>query len=644
MHIWFFVLWAAGLAAACYCGVHLIRFARQGLLWRLRRRLIVAYVFIAVVPLTLILCLVILGAFIVNGQFASYLVAQKLRDRFGEIQQLNRVVVHQALHSRAQTPEQLLEELQRFYVIDLSEYAVSYPGLEITVRAGDEARAFLLSGKSLKDPVVVPSWLGEEEFAGIVMEQNRVLLRSVERKQTSVGWLTIILSLPVNPPLLDLVGAGVGPVGLVVLSDKRGASQVTPSHSTQQSHVEESTIRSSSVELPQARGWLDVPVFGVSAIDPVDWGADTRKTLEFSVVIIVNSRIYALNQRLLRTLGTLSSLTRRLFVIVAAAFFIVELVALLIGILLTRSITSTVDKLHWATEKVKAGDLSHRINLPVHDQLSELGGAFNNMTASLERLLKESQEKARSDKELQIAREVQIQLFPRSKPQVPGLDIYGVCRPARVMSGDYYDFFKLGDSLLGFVLGDISGKGVSAALLMAVIQSALRAQLYDGDLSKCAPATISPAHTLARLNRHIFDNSAAETYVTFFYAVYDAVTRRLTYTNAGHPPPFLFRCDRIERLETGGTVVGLFETAFYSEAVVELQIGDVLLLFTDGITEPQNSLGEEFGVNRLKETVLQVLNCSPEILTGEVFRRASAWTTSQELQDDMTMLYIKAME
>jgi phosphoserine phosphatase RsbU/P len=304
-----------------------------------------------------------------------------------------------------------------------------------------------------------------------------------------------------------------------------------------------------------------------------------------------------------------------------------------------------VDKLYEGTERVKVGDFSYRINLPAADQLSALGEAFDNMTASVERLLRESLEKTRLEGELEIARQVQTQLFPQMAPKVPGLDLYGVCKPARVVSGDYYDFLRLNGNRVGLVLGDISGKGISAALLMAAIQSSLHAQFYDGHSPETAPHALplSTATVVERLNRQLFAGSPPEKYATFFYAVYDASTRRLAYTTAGHPPPVLFRRDDLLRLDTGGTVVGLFSTIHYEQAVVELEPGDVLLAFTDGLTEPENSYGEEYGEARLLNVARRGLGSRPELLVEEIYRSVSDWTGSPELQDDMTLLVAKAV-
>jgi sigma-B regulation protein RsbU (phosphoserine phosphatase) len=278
--------------------------------------------------------------------------------------------------------------------------------------------------------------------------------------------------------------------------------------------------------------------------------------------------------------------------------------------------------------------------------LSALGQAFDSMTASVERLLLESQERLRMQNELEIAQEVQRQLFPQSAPAVPGLELYGVCKAARSVSGDYYDFFPVDEHRVGLVLGDVSGKGISAALLMAAIQSALRAQFYDGLAPGQGPkrAEVSTAEVVERLNRQLYANTPMEKYVTFFFAVYDARTRKLSYTNGGHLPPVLFRGDKLQRLRTGGTVVGLFPFSTYEEGEVQLVPGDLLVAFTDGITEPENIYGEEFGEARVLEVTRRSLHAPPAALVEEIYRSVNEWTGSPELQDDMTLVLARAVE
>jgi len=640
--LWF-VFWVCALVSGVYYLARLMRFIRTHLLWRLRRRLVVAYILIGVVPISLIIVLVLLGAFIINGQFAAFLVILRLRDRFDRIEQVNRVVLHEARYGGEKSPPAMLERIRNFYVTEMVDHAKSYPGLAITLHLGDVTRSFLLDGKPAQNPATVPSWVKGEEYANIVDDHGQLALRSVERIETPAGALTLVLSQPFTPELLDVVGDGIGPVGVELYKPVAPGAVIDSTirvSTSEGTYYPGNSIKSRSVRLPDPVNPFDFQVFGASAIGPDLWGGDKEEKAGAPAFVYVYSRIFALNGQLLATLGDLSGAYVLIFKAVAIIFLLIEGVTLIIGVRMTRTMTRTVDTLYDATERVKAGDLSYRTHFPPHDQLTALGEAFDGMTASVERLMQESQERLRLQSELDIAREVQRQLFPQSVPRVPGLDLYGVCKAARSVSGDYYDFLKLDEHRVGLVLGDVSGKGISAALLMAAIQSALRAQFYNGAGGGGSPtlAEISTARVVDRLNRQVYANTPLEKYVTLFFAVYDARTRNLSYTNAGHLAPILFRDGKMERLRTGGTVVGLFPSVTYEVGEIRLEPNDLLLAYTDGITEPENTYGEEFGEPRLLEVTRRMLNASPEVLVTEIYRSVDEWTGSPELQDDMTLL------
>ncbi len=642
------VFWLAVLVCIGYYFSRLVGFIRSVVLWRLRRRLIVAYIFIAFVPVLLIAGLIYLAVVIVNGQFAAFLVTQRLRVHFDELQQLNRVVTHEAHATGERNPELLLDHLQKFYLTELYQHSANYPDLKVTLAIGSRARAFYLDGRPLEKPLTVPAWFKTEEYAGVVFDNRELALRAIDRGATPAGDLTVVLSLPFTPGLLDLVGEGIGPVTVVTTQLEPKGAEPRPGlriEKQEGNYTSSSNVRSTSVPLPEKSNFLDFTVPGASSLDPVPWEGRQENQPVPPAFVIVTSRVFTLSRQLFATLGEYSKILIMAFKVVAIVFLVIEIVALIIGVRLTTTITRTVDRLYNATERVKKGDFSYRIGIPSSDQLSALGEAFDNMTASVERLLRESQEKSRLESELEIARQVQRQLFPQTAPSVPGLELYGVCKAARSVSGDYYDFLRLGDNRVGLVLGDVSGKGISAALLMAAIQSALRAQFYDGFRPNpgTLAASFSTADIVARLNLQLYENTPAEKYVTFFFGNYDGATRRLSYTNAGHLPPVLFRRNRIERLRAGGTVVGLFESTAYEQAEIVLEPGDLLLAFTDGITEPENTYGEEFGEKRVLEVAQRALHDPPEVLVEEIYRSISDWTGSPELQDDMTLVVAKAV-
>jgi sigma-B regulation protein RsbU (phosphoserine phosphatase) len=338
----------------------------------------------------------------------------------------------------------------------------------------------------------------------------------------------------------------------------------------------------------------------------------------------------------------------------AVAFAIVVLIALLIGINLTRKITYSVANLYRATQHINRGDFTHRIDVRSKDQLAALQVSFNSMTDNLEKLIAEQKEKERLQSELEIAHEVQAQLFPQSNVGTSTLELHGICQPARIVSGDYYDFLSYGPEQVMVAVGDISGKGISAALLMATIHSAVRAYEQEQLLSVSTAAAYgttgritavesrvappSPAQMLWLLNRHLFQSTQPEKYATLFLGFYDDQKHRLTYSNAGHLPPIVLAADgSVRRLCSGGTVVGLFMDREYEEETVELYPGDIFIAFSDGITEPENEFGE-FGEERLIETIAACRHQPLERISEHTISAVQDWIGSTEQPDDITLV------
>jgi sigma-B regulation protein RsbU (phosphoserine phosphatase) len=223
---------------------------------------------------------------------------------------------------------------------------------------------------------------------------------------------------------------------------------------------------------------------------------------------------------------------------------------------------------------------------------------------------------------------------------LPGVELEAVCRPARVVSGDYYDFIRVSQTHLGIALADISGKGISAALLMASLQAALRSDVLryrNGQPGFTAPE-LNTAEVVSHLNRHLFRNTSDERYATLFLGFYDTATRRLNYTNGGHPPPIYICGGRVGRLETGGMVVGLFNDVPFEQGTIEIEPGGLLIAFSDGLIEPENVYGEEFGTERLIQVARQNQNESPQAIADALMRAAEEWSSSPEQADDMTVV------
>jgi serine phosphatase RsbU (regulator of sigma subunit)/catechol 2,3-dioxygenase-like lactoylglutathione lyase family enzyme len=235
--------------------------------------------------------------------------------------------------------------------------------------------------------------------------------------------------------------------------------------------------------------------------------------------------------------------------------------------------------------------------------------------------------------DLAIAKEVQSRLFPQRHPPLQTLSYGGLCYPARAVGGDYYDFLDLGKGRLGLVVGDIAGKGIAAALLMANLQANLRSQ--------CATAWEQPQRFLQSVNQLFYENSGKSDYATIFFAEYDDQTRQLRYSNCGHPPAFLLRRDQaVERLESTSTVLGLFER--WDCAIEERQLypGDTLALYTDGATESSDLAGEEFGEGRLLEALNQYRELSWQELLAAVTAQLRQFSP-REQADDITLIVAK---
>jgi len=246
-------------------------------------------------------------------------------------------------------------------------------------------------------------------------------------------------------------------------------------------------------------------------------------------------------------------------------------------------------------------------------------------------------QRERMNREVEIAREVQERLFPQKLPVIAGLDYAGHFRPALGVGGDYYDFLALPKGNLGIAIGDVSGKGIAAALMMASLQASLR-----GEATR-APENLAAAVT--NINRLVYEASASNRYATFFYGQYDPAQGRFDYVNAGHNPPMVFHGDgenaSVTRLEAGGTVVGLVEGAHYEQGSVRLNPGDVLVAFTDGISEAMNLDDEEWGEDRLIEAVRKCGVSSAQQLMECIFEDATRFAGAAPQHDDMTLVVVR---
>lgn len=586
----------AGLATAFQAARLVLRKA----IWRLRNRLMVAYLFIAVVPLILVLALVALAGYVVIGQMAVYLVNKELDNREVQLQRsaqaLARFPAADPGGATNRTAEIIRHSFPEFDLYMTGEHEVHFPKESTLTHPPEPWRERLHSGlivrRNDKGVAALYAW------AHAVERGNEVTIQA--------------------PITADLLSSLVPNLGDVNFTPVMGHMRHT--------HV------------PEAVNPLD---FRVTFLDPVlipSWESPQITNTEY---LFVDTRISAVmsqvfGQRMDWGERILTALTG-----VAILFILVEIASLVAGVSLSRSITGAVHELYRGTEHIKEGDFSYRIPVKGGDQLAELGKSFNTMTENLSRLIVVAQEKERLESELTIAREVQNQLFPKDVPFTRTLELKGVCNPARMVSGDYYDFMSISENRLAFAIGDVAGKGISAALLMASIQSTMRTQLNIApNGSGPAPST---AKLVSNLNRQLYATTSPEKYATFYFALYDDATHSLTYTNAGHLSPILLRGSEFHMMASTGTVVGAFPIARYGEKIVPLERGDLLVAYTDGIVEPENAYGEMFGEDRLKDLLMKYSHTDSSEIIARAMEAVVEWTGAGELQDDMTMVVARRL-
>jgi serine phosphatase RsbU (regulator of sigma subunit) len=262
------------------------------------------------------------------------------------------------------------------------------------------------------------------------------------------------------------------------------------------------------------------------------------------------------------------------------------------------------------------------------------------LKAALERSHRAEQREM--EREVEIAQAVQLRLFPQTAPSAPGLDCHGVCRPVRGVAGDYYDFLPLGPGRLGIAVGDVAGKGISAALLMASLQASLRSYL---SVNRDGMGTIT-----REMNRQLFALTEPTRFATFFWGIYDEASRTFRYVNAGHDPPFLLRRAfgdgsekpaEVERLTAGGLPLGAFADSKYREASIALGAGDLIAIYTDGITEAADATEKEFGVARLEELLRTNAHLPAAELCRRVLETVDEFRAGGPQHDDMTLLIVR---
>jgi len=591
---------------------------RNRLLWSLRSRLIVAYLFIALVPVVLLSTLAVRSAEILYSQLASYLLYEDVQRRISMTSDIAEHIA--AAHGVLPKP---ISEFDAERILAAQSHTVhdrELPGL--TIDFSDDTRL-------LKK--VAP---GKDAFAGLLQEGDTLSIVSLRAMKEPKGLRVVTLHAPIKPEFLATFAPDLGAIQFNLMQRYNGGPHRGVLYSTNnvQYEITQPIVAKNRVLQPPML-WIDSAVNVVSRLDSTYVGPDGTVDPVRPVLAVFNARPSRLNGRMFTSLGELRDTYLIAFVLVLIGFLVLETAALVTGIVLTRQITKAVGDLYTATQYVRQGDLRHRVRIERRDQLGVLGESFNEMIGSISTLINEQQKRQRLENEISIAREVQDQLFPRTLPRVPGVEIEAICKAARSVSGDYYDFIQLSPTHLAIAIADISGKGISAALLMASLQAALRSQvLVTGS------ETMSTAELVSRLNKHLVRNTGDDRFATFFIAVYDSATRLLRYTNAGHLPGFLISKDSAIHLEKGGMVLGVLEDYCYEEGSVTVPPDSLLVGYSDGLIEPENVYGEEFGIRRLQQAAVHVQGAPPQIVAESLMNAAEEWAGTPEQADDMTVI------
>jgi len=642
---------------AIYYLWNLIAVVRDRLLWKIRRRLIIAHILVAAIPLVLIVVILYVSGLLFYYQLTYYLIERQIGIHIGQIQAFSLSLnagLQQALPPSSGNPDSLKLVIDRDAKYLLSIYPAASVLLRVKDPASGGARVFGVgSVKENLSEYQVPRWITDNGWSGFVYEdlqpgiyvkhdagqkrRGQLYLRSLVYGgfRAEIPY-SLEVSVPLDGDMLERLKSTLGQD--LLLADHQPNTGLNVM--LQDTGILRQNILYATFDYDQAQESFSRPVWSMP-LYPYYWTNGEEAKTPSDTILFVELSTTKLIQDAFRSESNVGRTILGALELVVGFFVIVELLSLVGGILLTKSITNAVHNLDRGTEFIRRGDFSQRIVVKPNDQLGALAKSFNQMTEYIQTLVKERVQKERLERELEIAKEVQEQLFPKQAPKMQNMELTGLCLPARIVSGDYYDFLQFDERRMGLALGDICGKGISAALLMANLQATLRSNVFAGGARF---ATEGPAGdgnvagVVKVLNQQIYDFTSANKFASFFYAVYDDTHSTLTYCNAGHNPPLFFSGDSFRRLSTGGTVVGIFPDAEFEQEAIPLRSGDILVAYTDGIIESVNEYGEEFGEQRLIDLVRGKSDLPAERLQKAIVDEVLAWAFEEERDDDMTLI------
>jgi sigma-B regulation protein RsbU (phosphoserine phosphatase) len=633
------------LVSALSIGYRVYVLARHRLLWRVRRKLILSYIFIGVVPVLLVAIFFTLGGLLFFFNVSGFM----LRNHVTSVVDGARFLAQAAAPTLdpASTPAQLTAGLVTRQNAAAERYPlVSYALVPSDSRcASSDTRApapKVAAGpwSHIDAPQDLPSWVPCTGFANLITYQTEGGTAVAARAVMWPPGLTsaLVVDIPFGDALIrefhDEMGITIESYSIVEVVDRNLPS----STSERRGRLVVGPVNLRLGEQAEPLGW-------VAFLDYTDWktGATSGLTVGFRMGPTAVYRYLSGPSFASLDNYNLGQIFLILLAVIAGLFLIIQAVALVMGLSLARSITGSVHELFAGTERVRRGDFSHKIAIRSRDQLGELAGSFNSMTASIEGLLLEKAEKERLEQELKIARSIQMSLLPQGPLQMPGVSLSGHCEPAREVGGDYYDFLPLDNDRLGILIADVAGKGTSAALYMAELK---------GLVLSLSRHHVSPRTMLIEANRIISKHLDARSFITMTYAVVDLRARTMTCSRAGHCPLVYVPGPEAESrapqvLTPEGMVLGLqFDLGdtfdrLLEEVTLPLGRGDLFVLYTDGISEAMNEQGDCFGDQRLVDLAERNADLKSDALCERILSEVHSFAGDAAQHDDMTMVLLK---
>lgn len=627
---------------AYVAGVVLWRIARlrTKLLWRIRRKLVISYLLIGLVPTLLILFFFLLSSFFILGQVSSYVLNTEIRRIDTEVVTVGDLALSDVQGIVRSNHHLADREIRDILARRLAPISQRFPGsgaVYLEHRRGRIQRVVATEG--FPDAPQVGTTLAPwamTAYTGPIHVADTNYLGGAATMAPDQEGTTVLLLCPLGE-VLDKAAADMGfHIDQVVASlSKEGENAPVVVLDSARDSSRNAAPKAFTLPwwtLLQSRG-LDQPRSQETDLVFVQFG--------FAPMMLYQS--IAANALQLGPEGPdLGRLVLFALAVLAVLFLVIEISAIFVGLVLARSITGSVHALSQGTEHVRQGDFGYKVQVRSRDQLGELADSFNLMTTSIQDLLNESAEKERLAEELRIAREIQTSLLPKERISVPGLSIDWLCLPATEVGGDYCDFISLPDGKLAILIADVSGKGTSAALYMAELKGLALSlsRMYD-----------SPRRLLIEANKILAANLDSRSFITMAYAVIDMRQHRMTYARAGHNPIFHLVANgdhpstRVLAPEGLGLALDrgtTFETVLEEDSIA-LASGDLLLFYTDGVSEAMNDRSELFGDDRIRGIMEENSELSTEELREKMIDEVFSFAGGAVQHDDMTMVLVKVL-